>query len=361
MEDNLTQITNKTAMRNLLILGASVLSLLMFWGYTTEQEDGLQAYPQKLSEYGFFTGNIADLKPAQGIEGYTLNAPLFSDYAHKARHFKLPAGTKMEISDKGELLFPLGTMLIKTFFYPEDFRKPEGKRRLTETRVLTLDEKGWIPLNYIWNEAQTEAVLDVGSHDVPVAWIDEKGEKKELTYAVPNLSLCKSCHVHGRKLVPLGPIVKQLNLTNTQGKNQLEDWVARGLLNPLPDKVDNLPTMAQVYNPKSGTTEQRARAWLDANCAHCHKKSGAAQISGLLLNTEIEEPAVYGVNKVPMSTSLANEQYPFDIVPGHPEKSLLIYRIISDDPGIRMPKVACQIYDKEGVELLKDWIKNMKG
>ena len=47
-----------------------------------------------LSQYGFFEGDIADLSPAEGVVPYSLNSPLFSDYAHKLRFVKLPAGSR---------------------------------------------------------------------------------------------------------------------------------------------------------------------------------------------------------------------------------------------------------------------------
>ncbi len=48
------------------------------------------------------------------------------------------------------------------------------------------------------------------------------------------------------------------------------------------------------------------------------------------------------------------------IVPGHPEKSIMVYRMESSDPGIMMPELGRKLIHKEGVELVKQWIKEMR-
>jgi hypothetical protein len=39
---------------------------------------------EKLSDYGLFTGKLADLVPAADLVPYDLNTPLFTDYAESA-------------------------------------------------------------------------------------------------------------------------------------------------------------------------------------------------------------------------------------------------------------------------------------
>src|SRR5690242_18396003 len=67
---------------------------------------------EKLSEYGFYEGTLADLKPADGVIPYALNTPLFSNYAEKLRFVKLPAGTRAIYNDSTTFDFPVGTILI---------------------------------------------------------------------------------------------------------------------------------------------------------------------------------------------------------------------------------------------------------
>ncbi|MEM8892827.1 MAG: hypothetical protein AAGD28_32900, partial [Bacteroidota bacterium] len=98
---------------------------------------------EKLSDYGFFLGELKDLTPADGVLPYELNTPLFSDYAHKLRFFKVPEGTKAVYREKDVLDFPIGTYIIKNFYYYLDESQPEKGRRIMETRLLLHEKDGW--------------------------------------------------------------------------------------------------------------------------------------------------------------------------------------------------------------------------
>ncbi len=80
---------------------------------------------EKLSDYGFFTGELKNLSPAEGVIPYALNSSLFTDYAFKQRFVKIPKGSKVNYSADEVMDFPDGTVLIKNFYYPADFRKPD--------------------------------------------------------------------------------------------------------------------------------------------------------------------------------------------------------------------------------------------
>ena len=65
--------------------------------------------------------NVADgqtLSLSPKVLPYSLNTPLFSDYAHKFRTLWLPAGTQMDYTASGPLQFPVGAIVTKSFFYP---------------------------------------------------------------------------------------------------------------------------------------------------------------------------------------------------------------------------------------------------
>ena len=82
---------------------------------------------EKLSDYHFFTGILNELIPTEKIVPYDLITPLFSDYAFKARFVYVPEGKSAEYDTTQVLQLPVGSCLIKNFYYPEDFNKPEGK------------------------------------------------------------------------------------------------------------------------------------------------------------------------------------------------------------------------------------------
>jgi hypothetical protein len=49
------------------------------------------------------------------------------------------------------------------------------------------------------------------------------------------------------------------------------------------------------------------------------------------------------------------------VVPGKPERSILVYRMDSQDPGVMMPELGRSTTHKEGVALIREWIQQMKG
>ena len=63
----------------------------------------------------------------------------------------------------------------------------------------------------------------------------------------------------------------------------------------LPD--GDLPKLAQWNKEASGSLNDRARAYLDINCAHCHNDEGPAKNSGLNLTIHESDPYRLGVNK----------------------------------------------------------------
>jgi uncharacterized repeat protein (TIGR03806 family) len=317
---------------------------------------------EKLSEYGFFSGNMADQVPVAGITPYQLNTPLFSDYAEKLRFVQLPEDSVVTYDPQNVLHFPVGTTLIKTFYYPFDMRQPEKGRRLMETRLLVHDAKGWNAWVYIWNEEQTEAVLEVAGDRKPVQFTDHNGRKVAFDYIIPNLNQCKGCHNTNEVMTPIGPSARQLNgdLHYAGGsENQLQHWIKAGMLKGLDDPAQ--APKAPVWNdPSTGTVAERARSWLEINCAHCHKQDGPARTSGLFLTANEQDPTKLGIMKPPVAAGRGAANLQYGIVPGHPERSILIYRMESTDPGIMMPELSRKLTHKEGLELVKQWIKEMR-
>lgn len=315
----------------------------------------------KLTEYGFFTGALKELNPAQGVVPYKLNSALFSDYAFKARFVKIPSGAKAVYTPDEVLNFPVGTVLIKNFYYPADFRKPTENIRILETRLLILEETEWKTLPYIWNEEQTEAYLDVAGKSIPVTWTHYNGELKSISYSVPNMNQCKGCHLRGDKVMPIGPSARQLNGDMTyehESQNQLIHWQEAGSIDQLPtlDKVAKLAS----YEDEKTSIELRARAWLEINCAHCHRADGPAKTSGLHLLASITDKRVLGIGKAPVAAGKGSGGRLYSIVPGKPDESILQFRIESTHPGIMMPELGRQLTHEEGVALVRQWITEME-
>ena len=83
---------------------------------------------------------------------------------------------------------------------------------------------------------------------------------------------------------------------------------------------------------------QRARAWLDINCAHCHGRGRTAESSGLFLEYEEKNQTAIGIFKTPVAAGRGSGGRKYNIVPGYPEKSIIEFRINSVDLGIMMPE-----------------------
>ncbi len=333
-------------------------------------------FKEKLSDYPFFEGTIKEQKPAKNVMPYALNAPLFSDYAYKLRFVQLPDNQSVDYNPDSVFQFPKGTALIKTFYYPLDFRNEKKGRRLIETRVLLHQENGWISLPYIWNDDQTEAFLEVAGGNTTVNWLDEKGKKQTLDYAIPNMNQCKGCHERNGVMTPIGPSARQLNgdFSYAEGvENQLIRWkkanilsegtpMSKGLLSEergVSDNKNDVPRTVNFDNIHENIND-RARAYLDINCAHCHNRQGPAQTSGLFLDWQTTDSTALGFYKTPVAAGRGSGNLKYSIVPKKPTESILLYRMESLDPGVMMPEMSRKMRHIEGVKLIREWIATMK-
>ena len=309
---------------------------------------------KKLSSWELFD-DIATQRPAAGVIGYDLNTPLFSDYATKDRFVRVPDGTPAHWSAEDALDLPVGSVLVKTFSYLHDRRDPAAGTRLIETRVLVHGETGWHGGSYIYGDATGDAELAIAGGIVDTSWIHDDGSERTNHYVVPNQNQCKLCHAeHDDVLTPIGPKVRHVD------PDRLQALVDAGALVDAPPRAD-WPAAIDAFDVATGTVEQRARAWLDINCGFCHNPRGAARTSGLYLDHLQTEPAKLGVCKAPVAPGRGSGGLQYDIVPGDPDKSIVMYRIMATEPEIRMPELGRNLVHDEGVTLVREWITAMTG
>jgi uncharacterized repeat protein (TIGR03806 family) len=306
--------------------------------------------PPKLSDFRFFTGPRAD-QPNRGVTPYDLNTPLFSDYTDKSRYVWMPPGRKARYTADGVFEFPVGTALIKTFSNVVDPRMHVLRYDKIETRLLLRRANGWVALPYVWNADRSDAELKRAGTRVPLSRTDPYGVKTSFSYAVPNVNQCKGCHDSGGAITPIGPKARNLN-----NGHQLESWKQMGLLDTVPANAPSVPRWDDPLAP----VDLRARAYLDVNCGHCHNRNGPANTSGLWLDWHQPKGVNLGFGKRPTAAGRGSGDLEFAITPGHPEKSYLIYRMQSLDPGIAMPELGRAMVHKEGVALLSEWITAQK-
>ena len=233
--------------------------------------------------------------------------------------------------------------------------------RLLETRLLVKRERGWEAVSYVWDDDQRDAVLKRTGEIIPLDLVSSDGARVRFSYLVPNINQCAGCHgvVGGQKSIePIGPKFRHLQKasTFTVGVNQLDDWVDKGIL----DAEFSLSNANVDWSDPDQALEARARAYLDINCSHCHNAVGPADTSGLDLEPAAEGPAL-GFCKPPIAAGGGSGGRPYDIVPGAPEHSIMVFRMETTEPDKMMPELGRALAHDEGVALIAEWIRAMDG
>ncbi|MFC7335395.1 SO2930 family diheme c-type cytochrome [Rhodocista pekingensis] len=344
--------------------------------------------PERLSDWGVLPVAGGRLTLAGGVVPYDLATPLFTDHAGKLRTIWMPAGTSARYDAAATFDFPVGTVITKTFYYPragaEDGLVAPGDRtagqggagqggfgldlsrvRLIETRVLVRRESGWAALPYLWDADQKDARLHRTGAVIPLTLAREDGSRERFAYVMPNANQCAGCHVDNlasRAFQPIGPKARHLNVDfDYPGgrENQLRHLAAAGYLTGAPEPAA-APRNAD-WRDTAQPLEARARAYLDINCGHCHNPAGAAKTSGLHLGAEVTDARELGFCKPPVAAGQGTGGHRFDIVPGRPHESILVYRLASVKPGAMMPELGRTLAHDQGVALIRDWVAAMAG
>jgi hypothetical protein len=162
-------------------------------------------------------------------------------------------------------------------------------------------------------------------------------------------------------MVPIGPKAGNLNksaIIDGVVINQLDHWITLGVLSGL-SSSQHAPLYSQWDDPETGSLDNRARVYLDVNCGHCHRPEGPANNSRLFLNLEESNPFNLGFCKSPVAPGRGTGGRLYDILPGEPDQSILLYRMESNEADIRMPEIGRNLAHSEGIELIRDWIYSL--
>lgn len=316
----------------------------------------------RLSDYCFFGGDPPAHEPVDGVVLFEPTAPLYSDRSRKKRFIVLPEGETIGFSATESWEWPEGAILVKTFYFPHDARTPEEGRDILETRLLMKRDGQWEPEIYIWNDDQTDAELNNVGRRVDIEFVEEDGETHQIDYRIPNANQCVTCHGEDGDNIPLGPRTYQLNSPlggDDSRPVQLAELDELEMFDqPIPDS-DDLPAITDPRD-ESAPLDDRARAYLDANCASCHATGGRASSSNLHLEYDEEDERKIGICKTPVAAGQGSGGKNYDIVPGEPDESILVYRMESNDPEIKMPELPITTVDEFGVDLVREWIAEME-
>jgi uncharacterized repeat protein (TIGR03806 family) len=315
--------------------------------------------PSRLSQTGAFS-DTARMVPTTGLIPYDLIVPFWSDGATKARYMALPPGAQIGSTPEGEWTFPAGTVFIKTFELHTDDSHPDARRRL-ETRLLVRDDQGGVyGVTYKWRPDNTDADLLPSSQIENVAIRGRDGATHEQPWYYPSRENCLTCH-NTHTTGVLGVKARQLNRTMTYpsgvSDNELRTLNHLGVLHPsLTDsQLQSVPTLAGMADT-SRSIEDRARSYLDANCGHCHRPGGTVAYFDARYSTPLPKQELID------GPILINEgiDRPHPIAPHDIWRSIIFMR--ADTNGdIRMPPIARQTIDTQGMQLLQDWITSLPG
>jgi uncharacterized repeat protein (TIGR03806 family) len=343
--------------------------------------------PKHLSDWNVVFAERGKLALNGGVVPFDLNSPLFTDYAHKLRTVWMPGGVAAKYDAEKSFDFPVGTIITKTFFYP----LPKGAVRdaksvartydtsrdfageglnldnvhLVETRVLVHREHGWDAIPYVWNADQSDAELARTGDQFPLELVADDGAREPFLYVVPNENQCAGCHavdLTTKAIAPIGPKARHLNRDYAYAsgsENELAHLTRIGYLTGAPAAAD-APRSA-VWNDAHAPLAERARAYLDINCSHCHNPHGPANTTGLTLDRSVDADRHLGLCKPPVAAGRGTGDHFFDIVPGKPDDSILPYRMASKESGVMMPEQGRSTVHREGVDLIREWIAAMPG
>lgn len=366
-------------------------------------------FPRKLSESGLFQ-SIQNHEMVEGVIPYSVNAPFWSDQAHKVRFFALPEfdsegkPSLIDYSSTKSWNFPNGTVIVKSFALEMEQGNPQSKKWI-ETRFLTRQEGEWAGYSYLWNKEQTDAdLVESPGRDVPFL-IADKSEKEGIRKQIwhyPSRAECMVCHSRASNFV-LGLCEVQMNKShdyNTGHENQLEhleklqllkprspdlrsalklmgqndgkkdkaldEWVntqlnfpdQRKIANPdylLPLPVSQLKKLVNPYD-KTNPLEARVKSYLHSNCANCHINAGGGN-SQMDLDFFADKDKIKILNEQPNHHTFGFKDAKI-IAPGDPERSVLLHRISLVGTG-QMPQISRNMVDKQAVELFSEWIRSL--
>ncbi len=262
-----------------------------------------------------------------GLIPYQVKSALWSDGLEKQRWMAIPLGAKIEVLDDGNWEMPPGTVLVKSFL---------DQGRPIETRLLARDEEGaWFGVTYEWDSEGQDASLVEGAR------VKDLGGGH--SWRFPSRSDCMSCHTAAAR--------HSLGLETAQLDDgiQLEYLDALGLLE---GPVVHSGRLVGLEDDAS--LSSRARSYLHANCAGCHRPAGPGDRLDLRLQVPLGETGI--CDRFPsLDLGIPNARI---LAPGDPDRSVLLRRISVQD-GYRMPPLGSQRVDQTAVALLRDWISGL--
>lgn len=324
------------------------------------REGSMETFPKRLVETYLFE-DVAALKPAADLVAYDVSSPLWSDGAVKTRWIRLPKGQKVTYAADGTLKFPVGTTFVKQFDLPASVTVA-GRSRHLETRVMVVGTDTTWGVTYRWNAAGTDATLVTDGADETIL---DTTTNTSRNWHYPSFGQCWSCHREGNYRI-LGFTAKQLGRmvadVNGVPTDQRAVLATKGVFDQA--AVASMPAALPSPADAQRTIEERATSYLAANCSPCHHEGAsytgggptwiATYGAGSLAARGLDKTA----NNYPMTVRVGIPNGKL-IAAGDPQHSVLLARIKSNDPDLRMPPIARNVVDDSGAAIVEQWIGSL--
>ena len=299
------------------------------------------SFPTQLSDTGLFQ-DIRKMVPEVGVIRYDISAGSWQGGATSEFLLAVPGQETIQISrlQRG-WKYPPGTVFVKTLSL--------GNVRV-ETQLLHFDGINWHPYSYLWNDDQTDAnLVEPAGVEKQVQYELVDGQVLSTNWKVQHRAQCRSCH--GRQN---GGAVG-FSLENL-GDTQILKLIECGVLDrAAPAQWD----VATMVNPddRSKSLDARARSYLAANCAHCHRRGGGGTVAAdLSYSTGRDQMNVIDADPSQGAFGIANAKV---VASGLPLNSTLFYRMATSGSG-HMPKLGRWDNDRAGLQLVYQWIASLK-
>ena len=316
-------------------------------------EASVNEFPRKLSETGLFDSALLEstgaLKPNPGVYEYKLAAQAWQDGATATFAVGLPENATVKTHRmQRRWRHPKDAVYAKTLSL-DVMRGGKPTERRIETQLLHFDGVNWQPYSYLWNTDQSDAELvpaEGGVTEVTVMGPNNQVITKP--WRVTNRAECRSCHT------PQTGGAVGFSFENL-GADQVQSLVDLKVLDQVPAKNWKISDMVDPHDPVL-TLQDRARSYLAANCAHCHRRGGGGTVA-LDLIFPNKNDAINAVDFKPTQGTFGITDGAV-IKPGDPARSVLFYRMATSGAG-HMPKLWTRENDLAGLKLVRDWIASL--